>query len=434
MAIPAPPHVQAAQSQLAQALQQTEGKPVDLVETPWAELEKSIIKVLGGPFQMNRPEHQLVALALAGAFAERLARDHQAFWFPNRDAPEGATLGFPDAVIMLSPMGAVMDALMQAQLVRLEQLSSDIRRSLAQVRFGGAGAPPGQLGPARLAPEDYQRLFDPGFMQFVVVDPAKVKSTLEARPDGLARDIRDALGRTQPPLPKEARDTLESQIVVSLQRLDASKALADQAERAPRLLELMVHLFATQGSTGSAPEEFWQDVVLPLLFIGSPASFPPLDPDDVETFKQGVDPLALFVDVVPYAEPAPEDGLLGAFDVKDVGLPHPSLSRAGVLRLLKVEREKVRGLLEKFDAERTRDTVRRFTAYLEGQSGHASTALPEAQQMLDAALVLLTDLKRALAGTPGDLCLRRLTEAEAASDPALAPVRKALQGGRIILV
>ena len=53
--------------------------------------------------------------------------------------------------------------------------------------------------------------------------------------------------------------------------------------------------------------------------------------------------------------------------------------------------------------------------------------------MLQAAMMLLTDLKRAVTTTQGPLCLRRLTEAEAASEQALALVRKAMQGSRIIL-
>jgi hypothetical protein len=46
--------------------------------------------------------------------------------------------------------------------------------------------------------------------------------------------------------------------------------------------------------------------------------------------------------------------------------------------------------------------------------------------------VLLTDLKRVI-DSGKDVCVRRLTEAEAASEPALALVRQALSGSRIIL-
>jgi hypothetical protein len=430
MAFPVPPHVNAAQEQVAAALQQAEGKPVDLEKASWDDIEKTAVKVLGGAFQVQRPEHQMLALGLAGALAQRLHAEHQAFWFGNRDAPEGASLGFPDALIMLSPFGAVMDALGQGKLGKLDELSGEIRRSLASVRFS---ANPTAQPQGKLAPEDYQRLFDPGFLQFTVLDAAKGKSTFEGKPEQLARDIREALSRTQPPLPAEARQQFEGQIVGSLQRLEPGKSLAEQIERAPRVVELMGHLFATVGGTGSAPEEFWQDLVLPLLFIGAPESFPPLDEEEVNAFKQGADPLALFVDMVPYSQPAPEEGLLGAFDVGDLGLPHPSFAKVGAVRLIQLNTAKVKPLLERFDPDKTRDALKRFTDYLAQKAGTPATPSPQGEEMLKAALTLLTDLRRSVVGTPGNLCLRRLTEAEAASEQALALVRKALSAPRIIL-
>lgn len=434
---PVPQHVHNAQTQVAAALQQAEGKPVDLLKAPWAEVEKGAIKLLGGPFQPNNPNHQGLALGLAGAFAQRMHEEHKAFWFPNRDSPEGATLGFPDAIIMLSPFGAVMDALAQGKLENLDKLAADIRNSLAQVRFSAGQGNPLGGGQAQLGPQDYQRLFDPGFLQFVVLDPARAKTAIEAKPDALARDVRDALGRTQPPLPPEARQQFDGQIIQSLQRLDATKSLGDQADRAPRLVELLAHLNATIGGTGSAPEEFWHDIVIPLLYIGAPANFPPVDEEDdkeeLDAFREGADPLALFVDMVPHQQPAPEDGLLGAFEMTDISLVHPSFSKVGALRLIQVNVDRIRPLLDKFDGNQSLDAVRRFTEYMAQKAGKAATETPQGKEMLQAALMLLTDLKRAVTEVKGQLCLRRLTEAEAASEQALALVRKALQSPRIIL-
>lgn len=429
MSQPLPPHIQAAQEQLSEAIQRVEGKPLDLEKAPWPDVEKAIIKLLGGPFLMERPEHQMVALGLAGAFSQRLMAEQTAFWFPNRDALEGAMVGFADAVIPLSPFSEVVAALQAGQLARLDQALTEIRRALGQVRFQAA---PGQQAP-RLTAHDYQRLFDPGFLQFVVLDEKKAKQTWESRPDALAREVREALGRTQPALPPQLRQQFEGQIVGALQQLDPSKPLVDQIERAPRIAELMGHLFAAVGGTGSAPEEFWQGIILPLLFIGAPASFPPIDEDDLEAFRAGADPLALFVELVPYQRRAPEEGLLGAFEMSDVSLPHPGFQHAGAARLFRINREKVAGLVKDFDAAKTRDAVQRFTRYLEEKAGTQAPASEAGNQMMEAAMQLLTDLQRSVAPGTGDLCLRRLTEGEASSEPTIAVVRKALQGPRIIL-
>jgi hypothetical protein len=427
MAHPVPQHVHAAQAQLAAAMQQAEGKPVDLLKAPWAEVQATALKLLGGTFDPNNPNHQGLALGLAGAFAERMAEEHGAFWFPNRDSPEGATLGFPQAVIMLSPFGAVMDGMVQGRLARLDDLAADIRRSLGQVRLDPARAG----GAQTLGPPDYQRLFDPGFLQFVVLDPVKSKAAFEASPDTLARDIRDALGRTQ--LPQEARQQFDGQIVQSLLRLDVSKPLAEQMDKAPRIAELVGHMFGTVGGTGAAPEEFWGEIVLPLLFIGAPQSFPPVDEDETQAFMQGAPPLALFVDIVPHTAQAPEEGLLGTFEQSDLSLAHPGFGKVGALRLIKVNTDRLKPLVAGFEPDKVVDSVRRFTKYMEEKAGKGAPPNPQNEEMLKAVTVLLTDLKRALTEAQGDVCLRRITEAEAASEQAVAVVRQSLQGPRIIL-
>ena len=427
MAHPVPQHVHSAQSQLAAAMQQAEGKPVDLLKAPWAEVQATALKLLGGTFDPNNPNHQGLALGLAGAFAERMAEEHGAFWFPNRDSPEGATLGFPDAIIMLSPFGAVMDGMVQGRLEALDKLAGDIRGSLAQVRLDPRAAAGGQ----KMGPQDYQRLFDPGFLQFVVLDTTKAKAAFEASPDTLARDIRDALGRSQ--LPQEARQQFDGQIVQTLSRLEPSKPLAEQMERAPRIAELIGHMFATVGGTGAAPEEFWGEIVLPLLFIGAPQSFPPVDEEELNAFTQGAPPLALFVDIVPHTAQAPEEGLLGTFEQTDLSLVHPGFGKVGALRLIKVNADRIKPLLANFQPDGVVDSVRRFTKYMEEKAGKGAPPNPQNEEMLKAVTVLLTDLKRALTEAKGDVCLRRLTEAEAASEQAVAAVRQSLQGPRIIL-
>ena len=429
MAIPCPPHVQSAQAQIAAALQQAEGKPVDLLKVPWPELERSLLGLLGGDFQPNNQNHQVLALGVAGAFAERMAEEHGAFWFLNRESPEGASLGFPDALIVLSPFGEVMNAFLQKKLARLDDVAGGVRRMLGEARFG-AGASAGAA--PKLSPMDYQRLIDPGFMQFLVMDPAKTKKAFESKPDALAREIRDALGRAQ--MPPEARQQFEGQVVTALQQMDATKTLADQVEVAPRIVELMGHLFGTTASTGAAQNEFWGHLILPMLFIGAPQAFPPVDEEETKAFSEGVAPLELFVDVVPHTVQAPEDGLLGAFERTEVSPLHPAFERARApLHLLKLDVERLKPLLARFAANQMVDTVRRFTKYMEEKSGKGAPPNPQNEEMLRAASVLLSDLKKLVAEGKGEICLRQMTENDAMGERDLGLIRNALQGPRIIL-
>ncbi|MBL8917298.1 MAG: hypothetical protein JNJ54_00435 [Myxococcaceae bacterium] len=431
MTMPTPPQLDAAFAQVSGVIDQLEGRKVDLTKEPWDVIEKAVIKVLGGPFNPQQMEHQVVALGLATAFARRLNADHQAFWFPSREAAEGASLGFPDALIMLSPFGAVMDALASARLARLDDVQKDIRTSLAQVKFGAGGVMGG--APPRLGPEDYMRLFDPGFVQIVALDPVKAGQTWTTPPERLAIDVRDAIGRAAK-LPPELKKQMESQLLTALQRMEPGKPLISQVGRAPRVCELVGLLFGSAASTGSAPEEFWMDVVMPLLFVGTPEKFPALEGQELEAAKQGIDPMLLFLDVVPYQYKAPdEDGLLNAFPASSLGLPHEGFGAIQHLRLVKVGADALKEPLAKFDEKKTRDAIARFGAEVKKQTGDVTPqGHEEAKQMLDAALLLLGDLKRVI-DSGKDICVRRLTEAEAASEPALAVVRQALSAPRIIL-
>jgi hypothetical protein len=426
-----PSHLEAPLAQLAASLARAEGKPVDLLTAPWPEVEAAVIKLLRGPYVADRPEHQLVALGLAAAFGERLAASDKAFWFPMREAAEGAVLGFPEAVLMLTPFTTVTDALARAQLARLDEVAKDVRRALAEARFAPtAGAP------VRLSPADYARLFDPSLLQFLALDKHRMDELWAARPDRLVGDLREALGRAGTRIASESRTQLEQQLVGALGRLDSTKSLGEQLEQAPRLGELLADLFAGTHRTGSAPDEFWEDAVFPLLFIGVPDSFPPLDAEEVRAAQQEADPLLLFLNTVPYRQPAPEDAVLGVFDVAQVGLLHPSLGRSGVPRLLTVNAEALARLLASFDARAMANALTRFSAYLSEKTGKPVQASAPSKQMEDAALALLSEFKTLLAGARSGsaLAMRRLTEAEALSDGALAPVRQALQGPRIILV
>lgn len=336
-------------------------------------------------------------------------------------------MGFPEALIVMSPFGAVTDALMRAKLELLDETLKDVRNSLAKVKFSASAGPKG-----RLTPVDYARLFDPGFVSFVAMDSAKSNVVWEGTPERLIRDIQDACSRVEAKLPPDTRQQLENQLVSALRRLESGKPLKEQATKATRVVELMAHLFGSEKQTGAAPEELWQDIIFPLLHIGAPEKFPPLDSEEVELAKKGVEPLYLFVEVVPYMHSASDAGLLGEFDAQELLLPHPSMENSSSLRLIQLNVERLRGLLASFDATKTKEAIRRFGAYVFELSGTQPPAGGEGEEVLMTALGLIEELQTILA-TNKPVCLRRTTEAEAASEGALVEVRAALNGPRIIL-
>ncbi|HVE85621.1 MAG TPA: hypothetical protein VND93_22360 [Myxococcales bacterium] len=428
---PVPPQMQMAQEGLSRSVADVEKRPVDLMKASWAEIEKSVIKLLGGAFKVDRPEHQTVALGVAAVFAARLSEELGAFWFPQRDALEGAALGFPEALITLSPFGAALDALSMSKLQRLEELTAELRKQVAAAKFSIAGGGT----PVKLRPDDYARLFDAGFIQLTALDPARLKQVWEGTPAAAAREIREALGRAGQ-LPPEAKRQMEAQLVGTLSRLDPQKPLQGQPEAAG-LMELMGHLFASKAATGIGPEELWREVAFPLAMAGAPAQFPPVEPDDLEAYVQGAPVVALFVDLVPYQSPAAdEDGLLGVIPMDHLSLPPGAgASRGMAPRLIRAKPDSMRAALQGFDPAKTKDALQRFAKYLEEKAGKKGAETPGSRRMEEIGFALLEDVRRVMGAVDqgAELYVRRLTEAEAASEPALSVLRDALQGPRIIL-
>ena len=181
-ALPIPPQIEEAIDRLRQAIADVQGITLDPLTARWKEIEGVVVKLLMGAFAPDNPNHQGVAFMLAATFSERLRRDLGAFWFPSRAARHGAALGFPPAVLVLSPFDAVEQALTRAKLAGLDDMTGELRGVLAQARTQQAASPQGAVN---LGPEDYRRLFDPGLVQLAALEPAALEATLAARPEQL---------------------------------------------------------------------------------------------------------------------------------------------------------------------------------------------------------------------------------------------------------
>lgn len=422
-----PASVELASQQLAQGLARVGLGSIDLVKAPWTEIEPGVARLLGGAFDPRRPDHQAVALGIAAVFGKRLVSEHGAFYAQNRESPDGVVLGFPDDIVMLSPFGAAVEALTRSKLSQLEDVAKEIRTALGRARLSTA-APQ-----RRLTPQDYEHLFDPALVQLVLLDRARLKELWETPAGTVARNMRSALDRATQ-MPADLKKVVESQILAAFGALDPGKTLIDQMAQAGRMIELAPHLTATVEATRPAPEEFWAGVVFPLLFIGAPETLPPLDDEDRAAIDEGIDPMHVYLDVVPYQFQAPDGGVLGAFDENAVSLVHPAMGGLSPLRLLELKLDVLGPALRAFDPAKSRDAFHRFTKSISQQTGKALETR-HAEPVFEAVSALIAELKKVWdAREKGPAAMRRLTEAEAVGEPALGLVRNALQGPRIILV
>ena len=436
-----PPQIEDAIARLGDAIESVQGIPLDPLTASWQEIEAAVIKLLLGAWRPDNPSHQAIAFMLGATFSERLRRNLGAFWFPSRSARHGAALGFPDGIIVFSPFDAVEQALSKARLQSLEDVTGELRGVLAQARARPAAAGDAPDVGGRLGPEEYRRLFDPGLVQFVALDPEALERTLAARPEVLIRDLEQAFSRLPAEVPAQIRKPTRRRIVEALQQLNPLRALGEQATRAPQLVELCALVFAGKAETGFAPAELWADLLLPLGHIGTPASFPPLDDEAAAAFREGADPLLLYVDTVPYQHPAAdEDGLLGTFSDEQMSLLGAGFEGAGELRLLRLAPEALSAVWGSLDSGAVKDAIERFRLHCESAAGPAappsSPPTPGEPTLLDVALALLdnaAELMKAVEAEKLIPCVRQATESEASSDPILRALRKAHAAPRIVL-
>jgi hypothetical protein len=342
--------------------------------------------------------------------------------------------------MMLAPLEIVLQALARARLTMLDDVAKDVgatlERARAELSLGVAGGPP------PLGPEDYRRMFDPGFVQFVCLDMAKTRTVLGRTPAETARDVEEALGRLPASVPGPVRASMRDQVAGALASLPGSEPLSAYADGALPLVELLVLLGAAVETTRFAPAELWQHLLLPLLHIGPATTFPPLDDEERTALRDGADPLLLYVDSVPFRTPSPdEDGLLGVFPPDTLGVVDPCFAGKPTIRLIAVPADALAPAAKGFDRTALRAAIEGFTRHAVSEAQGSGAAAPNVESaLLPAALELLGELTRAVdevAAVPAGervLCVRRAPEAEAASDSALQELRRAMQGSRIILV
>jgi hypothetical protein len=423
--------------QLRRALREVERKEVDPLTAPWSEIEPGVAKLLGGPFSPDKAEHAPVAFLLAAAFGERVCRELGGFWFQNRATPDGAAIGFPEVSLMFSPLDVVLQALSRARLTLLDDVAKDLGATLARAREQAAASG----AAARLGPDDYRRLFDPGFVQLACVDLAKVRAALGRTPAEAAREIEEAVARMPANVPANVRASLREEIAGALRQLPPDRPLSTHARVAAPLAEVVALVEAAIDTTRFAPAELWQHVLLPLLHIGAAETFPALDADEREALRDGTDPLVMYVDTVPFRTPAAdEDGLLGVFPPESLAPLDPAFEGTPTVRALVAPAATLAPLAAAFDRGALRAAIERFTRHAVTEAQGAAESAPNVEsKLLPIALELLGELARVVAavGEPGGeraLVVRRAPEAEAASDMALKELRRAMQGSRIILI
>jgi hypothetical protein len=364
--------------------------PEGLNAASWSQLQKILPRVR---------EQRVLAVGLAALLGEHLVRKHQGFWFPQREALHGFEIGFPDTLLAVSPFELVKDALARSDVASLSRRETELADALAR-----AGA-----GNARLSPTSYQKLFDPGFVQFLAIDAAAARRAWDTPAQRLAAHLEAVLAAA--PLLPDVRERLWEPWVGALRKLGSGATLWKQGEGAPRLLERVGHLYGTVATTAAAAEELWADVAFPLLLIGSPAAIGAVPAAALESGE----PFGALLSTLPRRFKPPPEGVLGVFSFERV---RPVNS----LRLYEVDLDELSAPLEEFDPRGSRAFLERFKNAFEAQLG--KPARLDRDRVMEQAVSALETLKKIWATRAGAVWLRRLTGAEALAEADLDLLRQ----------
>lgn len=407
MSQPIPPTIATALEELTRAFHAVKGPACDPLTAPWDTVDEVTRTVLGGEFQPSQPGHRLYQLRLGALFGERLAREAGGFWFRKRDAVGGFGLGFPEGVFTVSPFKVTALAMVSGKVAGLGTAMAELKKQAEAAKKPGP----------KLGPDDYERFFDPAFLEFFAQDPKRAKAAWEATPKRLLADLKDAAFRVKPS--GKTKEWLETKLTFPLIGLAQDTPLIAQAEKDAGLVERVGELFGARYGTGLTGEEGFANVLLPLLTI---------DPDKAPTpkKKEGQGALAMFFAQSPRVEGLPDDAILGLFSPEQVSAPDPRLAKVDGLHTFRVNPRTLNPLLQRFDAKAIKSRVEAFSRTLETPLDVTETIV------LDGALDWLTRLRDTLALAVRDqldLCLRRVPETEGQTGEGKGQLRDAVQGG-----
>jgi hypothetical protein len=146
-----------------------------------------------------------------------------------------------------------------------------------------------------------------------------------------------------------------------------------------------------------------EKMVIPAVHVGIPDSFPPLDDDDLNNLRQGLDLFASFVDVVPHKYQADDEGFLGAIAHDELGTPYADRNKLEVGRgdWVVVNTKRFKEMLLEFDSGRLLAKFDEYVTYVRSNP-KAPRRRDDGRYLAEAATRALGELKACVTAASKD--------------------------------
>lgn len=314
---------------------------------------------------------------------ETLRRRHGGHWLLTGEDPRTWRLGFSKILLEIAPF-AFAEQLLRMGAGAVHKMIGEIER--LRMMHGEQKERDGGEDIDRFSAQTYVRMHTIPLGQWMAMDfqlLARLWNQAAAR--DLVKEIRKVAKQAHP-----ANLPLLERLVQALEKADPNTPVSQQnPDRA--LFETVAQVLGMRRATSPLAMDILEKLVLPAVHVGIPDEFPPLDDDDLNLMRQGIDLFALFVEVVPHKYQADDEGFLGSIPQADLASPYRERNQLDISKgdWVIVNPRHFKQMLVEFDAQRMLQKYDQFVQYVRSN--------PKAPRRRDDGRMLAETVARALA-------------------------------------
>lgn len=340
---------------------------------------------------LNDEHHRTTWFSFGAWIGETLRRRHGGHWLLLGEDPHGWRIVFSKIFLEIAPFvfaeqlirmgsGATRKMVTEIDKVRVQHSEQEAKDGRAVDRFN---------------PQHYIRYHTVPLGQWLQMDfAALAKLWNEAPARDLVAAVREAGPRHGP-----ANAPLVERLVQALSGAKQDKPLVEQT-RDKSLFEAVAQIVALRGATQPLAIDILERIVMPAMHVGIPDTFPPLDADDFAQLREGMEPFAFFVDVVPHTFAADDTGLLGSIPSTQLQTPYGEKTTLEIGKgdWVLVNAGHLAPMLKDLDPQRLIDKYDAFVKYV-GEQPDAPRLRNDGRALAELSVRALAELRACVSAT-----------------------------------
>lgn len=314
---------------------------------------------------------------------ETMRRRHGGHWMILGDEPMDWRLGFSKIMLEVVPF------VFAERLLRLTQsVAKNLVSEIERIRLLHAEQKEKDGGKEidRFTAGHYIRMHTMPLGQWMVMD-MKLLERLWNR--AAARDLIKEVKKSAKKLPDSNQGVVEK-VLEALGQADETKPISGQTgDRG--LFEAIAQIVGLRRASPPIAMDVLENMVMPALHIGLPDKFPPLDEDDLDKMRKGIEMFALFVEVVPHSFQADDEGFLRCIPHEELQTPYRDRSNLDLAKgdWVIINPSRFKEMLIHYDSKRLLGKFDEFVKYVRSN--------PKAPRRRDDGRFLAETVARALA-------------------------------------